>query len=158
MTCDHALELVEPVAAGDAELSAAARAHFESCPRCASALASARRIEAALAGPAPQAPAQFTQAVVYRIRRERWRSEQQVDRMFNVAVAAAVVLVVGGGAALMNVAVVMAAVASGWAMISGLSGTVLRDAAPTVNTYVAAVGLLVSALATWWWADRTMTM
>ena len=57
LTCEDALDLVEPVAAGDLEVDAALRAHFETCPRCASALASARRIEAALsAQDAPPAP------------------------------------------------------------------------------------------------------
>lgn len=49
LTCAEALDLVEPIAAGDCEVNDAARAHFETCPRCASALASARRIETALA-------------------------------------------------------------------------------------------------------------
>ena len=157
MTCDAALDLVEPVAAGERELDAAARAHFESCPRCAAALATARRIEGALARwERPDAPERFTATVLQRVRRERWQSEQQVDRMFNVAVAAALLLVAGGGAALMNMGAVTAAAASGWTMLAGLGGTALRDAAPALNVYIAAVSLLLSALAMWWWADRTL--
>ena len=103
MTCKMALELVEPIASGDLEPDAAARAHFESCPQCASALATARRLEAVLAGrAAPAAPERFTSSVLQRIRRERWRAEQHVDRLFNVAIAVALLLITGGILALMN--------------------------------------------------------
>jgi anti-sigma factor RsiW len=159
MRCDRTLELAEPVAAGDIEVDLELRAHLESCPRCSSALASARRIEAALASrPAPSAPDRFVPAVMQRIRRERWRSEQQVDRLFNVAVAAAIVLIAGGIAALLNVGGVLAGVTGFWDVMSRLSGDVIRQAAPTVNTYIAAAGLLISALGMWWWADRTLSL
>ena len=79
MTCGEALQLVEAIAAGDLAVDDAARAHFETCPRCASALASAQRIEVALqARPKPQAPARFTQAVLGRIRQERWQQRATV--------------------------------------------------------------------------------
>ncbi len=51
----------------------------------------------------PPAPAAFTAAVLQRIRRDHWQSEQNVDRLFNLAMVAAVLLVVGGVAALLNV-------------------------------------------------------
>ena len=41
MLCKDASELIEPIASGDLQPDAAARAHFETCPRCASALATA---------------------------------------------------------------------------------------------------------------------
>ena len=104
VTCSDVLHLVEAVAAGDLEVDDRLRAHLETCPSCASALASARRLEAALqARPSPPAPAQFTTAVLAKIRHERWRSEERVDRIFNVAIAAAVLLVVGSVLALTNV-------------------------------------------------------
>src|SRR5918996_889703 len=100
MICKDVLELAEPIAAGDLQPAENVRAHLESCPRCAGALASARRLEAALSAlEPPPAPETFTPSVLQRIRRERWRSEQHVDRLFNVAIAAALVLVVGGVAA-----------------------------------------------------------
>jgi anti-sigma factor RsiW len=155
MTCKEALELVEPIAAGDLEPGAAARAHFESCPRCAGALASARRLEAALERrEAPDAPPRFTAIVVQRIHRERWRAEQNVDRVFNLALAAALVLVVGGIFAVMNVSGVISAAAGTWALITTVGSQVARDAAPSLNTYIAAACLLVSALGMWWWAER----
>lgn len=159
MTCRDVLDLVEPIAAGDLEADAAVRAHFESCLPCASALASARRLETMLATlDAPPAPARFTPLVLQRIRRERWRSEQNVDRLFNVAMAAALILVVGGILALLNLSGVMAAAAGTWAAVATIGGQTAREAAPTLNTYVAGVFLLVSALGMWWWAERTLSM
>jgi anti-sigma factor RsiW len=159
MTCKDALELVEPIAAGDLVVDAAVRAHFETCPRCAAALASARRIEAWLAGrEAITAPPRFTAAVVQRLRRERWRSEQQVDRLFNVAIAMALLLIVGGILALMNLSGVMAAAAGTWTAVASLGEQFARSAAPSLNTYVAAVFLLMTALGMWWWAERTLSL
>ena len=159
MTCKAALDLVEPIASGDLEPDPAARAHFESCPQCASALASARRLEGVLAArAAPAAPAQFTASVLQRVRRERWRSEQRVDRLFNVAMAVALLLVAGGILALMNLSGVMAAASGAWAVVASVGGQVAREAAPSMNTYIAAVGLFVSAMGMWWWADRTLWM
>ena len=159
MTCEAALDLVEPIAAGDLEADPAARAHFESCPQCASALATARRLEAALATrPAPAAPERFASSVLQRVRRDRWRAEQQVDRLFNVAMVVALVLVAGGILALMNLSGVMAAVSGTWSIVATLGSQVAREAVPSMNTYIAAVGLLVSVLGMWWWADRTLWM
>jgi anti-sigma factor RsiW len=159
MTCHDVLELVEPIAAGDAPVSDEVRRHFETCPACAAALAQARRVEAALARrEAPLAPARFVSAVQQAIRRERWRSEQQVDRVFNLAIAVAVILVVGGLVAVMNVASVLAIAGGAWEVAASLSGQMAGQAVPTLNTYVAAAALLISALAMWWWADRTWSM
>ena len=159
MTCRDVLDLVDTIAAGDAEASPDLRAHVETCPRCAAALASARRIELALsARAAPAAPSAFTAAVIARIRRERWRSEQQVDRLFNVAIAAAIVLVIGGAVAILNVRSVMSIAGGAWSLISLFSGQVAVQAVPVVTTYAAAAGLLVSVLGMWWWADRRMSL
>jgi anti-sigma factor RsiW len=157
MTCIQTLELVEQIAAADIEVVPDVRAHFESCPTCASALATARRIEAALAArPAFEAPDGFTSSVLQRIRRERWAAEQHVDRLFNLAMAVAIILVVGGGLALMNVGGVLAATAGLWEFLSTTGTEAARDAAPAFHTYVAAAGLLLSALVMWWWAERTL--
>ena|SRR5215212_2213307 len=158
MTCSDVLDLVEPIAAGDLAADAAVRAHLESCPTCASALASARRLEALLAArPVPAAPPRFAQLVLQRIRRERWRSEQSVDRLFNIAVAAALVLIVGGIFALMNLSGVIAAAAGTWTAVATIGTQAAREAVPTLNTYVAGLFLLVSALGMWWWAERKLT-
>src|SRR5687768_592753 len=94
MTCRAVTEQVEAIAAGDLDPSPDLVAHIETCPRCASALADARRIETLLATrPAPAAPPQFAVAVQQRIRRERWQTEEQVDRIFNVAIGSAAALI-----------------------------------------------------------------
>jgi anti-sigma factor RsiW len=159
MKCRDVLELVEAIAAGDIAADAALGAHLESCPGCASTLAAARRIEALLGGrEARNAPARFTPSVLQRIRREEWRSEQRVDRVFNVAIALALLLVAGGGAALLNLAGLARAFSAAWEMAAGVGSTAARTAAPSLNTYIAAAALLVSALGMWWWADRTISM
>ena len=158
MTCREAIDLVEAIAAGDVALEGASREHFESCPRCASELASARRIEAVLAAQeTPAAPAAFTPMLMNRIRRERWRSEQAVDRLFNVAILAAVILMAGGVLALLNLEDVMAVASRvGTVLATASSGT--RTSGPTFSTYVGAIGLFISALGMWWWAERRLSI
>jgi len=159
VTCHDVVQLVEAIAAGDLEVSEEVRRHVESCPPCAAALASARRIEAALsAWPQPAAPAAFAAAVVARVRSEQWTSEQRVDRVFNAAIAFAVLVVIGGIAALTNVSGVLAG--ANWlvnAVATSLSEMAVQ-AAPAIRTYVAAVGVLMTALLMWWWAERRFTV
>ena len=50
--------------------------------------------------------------MLQRIRRERWRSEQHVDRLFNVAIVVAVFVVVGGIAAMLNLQALFGVTAS----------------------------------------------
>jgi hypothetical protein len=155
MTCRELEELIEPVIAGDAQMTDAARAHVEACPGCAGALASARRLETMLASvDVPPAPPAFTSKVLQRIRRERWRSEQHVDRLFNVAMVIAVIVVGGGVAAMLNLDALFTFTGTAWAVTKTGLREMMRDAAPAVATYAAAAGLLGSALVMWWWAER----
>jgi anti-sigma factor RsiW len=157
MHCQDVLELIEPIAAGDLVPDEPIRAHLQTCPRCAGALASARRVETLLkAMEIPAAPATFAATVLQRIRRDKWRSEQNVDRLFNVAIAAAALLLVGGLAALFNVDVVLSFSASILTVLKESGRDTVRNAAPTVFTYAAAIGLLASALGMWWWAERRL--
>jgi len=157
MQCADVLDLVEPIAAGDLPPDERVREHLHSCPACAGALASAQRLETLLkAMEFPAAPAAFVSQVLQRIRRDRWRSEQNVDRLFNVAIVAAVILIAGGLLALLNVGTVMSLIGSVWTLVKEGSRETVRTAAPTVVTYVAAVGLLASALGMWAWAERRM--
>jgi anti-sigma factor RsiW len=159
VTCIDAVNLVEAIAAGDLEVDSDLRSHFETCPRCAAALASARRIEDGLrARPAIQPPARFTDAVIARIRKDRWQSEERVDRIFNVAIVVAVLLVVGSVFAMINVGAVLGAAGSLWGLFASASGYAADAGAPTFLTYVAAAGLLMSALGMWWWADRRVSL
>lgn len=154
MTCRHVLELVEPIAAGDVHPDAAVRAHLESCPSCASALAAARRIETLLADrPAPEAPARFAAAVHQRIRRDRWQTEQHVDRIFNVAIGVAALLVIAGGAFLLNFTAVLESRDVLVEALAQVSQTAVRDIQPWIGTYVAATALLITGLGMWWWAE-----
>lgn len=155
MQCSDVLDLVEPIAAGDLVPDEQVRLHLQTCPQCAGALASARRLEGLLTNmDIPAAPPTFAMSVLQRIRRDKWHSEQNVDRLFNVAIVAAVLLVSGGLAALLNVDGVIVLAESAWLLMKESGRETLRTAAPTVGTYVAAVGLLASALGMWWWAER----
>jgi anti-sigma factor RsiW len=159
MTCKDVIDSVEAIAAGDLEPGAALRAHLESCPGCASALASARRLEAALARrEAPKAPPRFAAAVRQRVRREEWRAEQRVDWLFNVAMIVALMAVAGGAAALLNLGGILAAASQVLTALATVRGDVARAAAPSLATYIAAGGLLASALGMWWWAERRLSL
>jgi anti-sigma factor RsiW len=159
VTCSQVIDRIEAIASGDAVVDEAVRRHLETCPRCASALAAARRLEAMLAArPAPAAPDRFGASVLQAVRRERWRAEQQVDRLFNIAMAAGLAVVVFGVIALLNLQGLLAFAGSTWSVATSVGAEVMRQAAPTLATYVAAVGLLLSTLLVWWWADRRLSL
>lgn len=159
MTCTDAIELVEPIAAGEHDVTESLREHFESCPRCAAALATARRIEAVLQRhETPAAPARFTALVLSRVRSDRWLVEQRIDRVFNLAILAALVLLAGGVAALTNLSSVAAAALQWSAVFVRTAELVVQRSAPVVGAYVAAAGLLVSAVVMWWWAERRLSL
>jgi anti-sigma factor RsiW len=159
VTCNDVQHLVEAIAAEELEVEERIRAHFESCPRCAAELASARRLELALkARPVASPPARFTPAVMARIRNDHWKSEQHVDRIFNVAIAAAVALVAGGIVALTNFELVISAAGAFFGVLAQAGGRAAQQTAPTLLTYVAAAGLLLSTLAMWWWAERRFSL
>jgi anti-sigma factor RsiW len=159
MDCRDLRELVDVIAAGDAPVTAETRAHLETCPACAAALAAASRIEALLAArEVPDPPVRFTQSVLQRIRRERWSAEQRVDRLFNVAIVFGFAVIIGGIGALLNLSGLLSAARTVADALTAVSQTAARDAAPAVVTYVAAAGLLISALATWWWAERKLSL
>jgi hypothetical protein len=104
--------------------------------------------------PAPEPPAAFTAALMTRLRRERWRSEQSLDVAFNVAVALAVTVGVGG--------VAMVATASGLAALSAdlvrvfllATASAFATIAPALPVYVLASAVVVSWLLVWWWAEH----
>jgi hypothetical protein len=159
MTCKDTQARIEAVAAGDEAAGDAFRAHVEGCVTCASALARARRIEETLAArPSPAAPPRFAALVASRIRREHWRSEQQVDWMFNVTIAAGLAAIVGGTVALVNLSVVTEALSAG---VSALIAFATRPSAAPVrvasgfSTYMLGAAFLVTALLVWSWAERS---
>jgi anti-sigma factor RsiW len=159
MTCREVLDRIEAVAAGDEPATPELRSHLEECLACAAALAQARRIESVLAErPAPSAPARFSAALTSRIRQERWRSEQQVDRMFNVVLLAGVLAIAVGVLALFNVNAMAAAFTGSLALLNRLSGALVVQAAPAFAAYLGAAGFLATALFVWWWAERRLSL
>ncbi len=78
--------------------------------------------------------------------------------LFNVAIVIALLLVVGSVLALTNVDAALGAAGAVWGMVASASGQAVSAAAPVFLTYVAAIGLLMSALVMWWWADRRVTL
>ena len=155
MTCREVADLIEPIAAGELEPTPDVRAHFETCPSCALMLATARRVEAALAADQPPpVPDRFVAAVLQRVRRERWRTERKVDLLFNVAIIVALAIVAAGVVALMDVGGVVAASSGAWSALSKVSTQMAQQMAPAINTYMAAAGLLITMLVMWWWAER----
>src|SRR5919197_3661952 len=97
MFCDETLEAVEAVAAGEVTPEGRVADHLATCPNCAAALDSARRLDRLLqARPAPRPPAHFTPRTLTRVRRARWRSDQFLDVGFNIAIVALVVALFGG--------------------------------------------------------------
>ena len=158
MTCKVAADFIEAIAAEELEPTPELRAHFESCLACASALAAARRLEALLAASRPPAaPDRFASVVLQRVRRERWRMEQNVDRLFNVAMIAALFIIALGALALMNLSGVVAASDGAWEALSTLGRQAAEKMVPVVNTYIAAACLLLTALGMWWWAERRVS-
>ena len=158
MTCLELEDRIEAVAAGDEPAGAAFLAHVGACPRCAAALARAREIEQALAArPAPAAPPRFAAAVASRVRREYWRSEQQVDRMFNVAVAAGLIAIAGGTLALVNLSAVVDGFGAGFSVLRALAmeQRVSGPGQAPASTYLLGVRFLVTAVLVWSWAERS---
>ena len=154
MTCREVIEQIEAIAAGDQVLDEDSRGHLESCPGCAAALAAAHRLEEYLAArPAIAPPPKFTSSVLQRIRRERWRSEQRVDRLFNLAMIFAAGVVLTGTAFLFNMSTAVELASTASRGLSVAAEEMLRRAAPSAGTYIAAMALLISALGMWWWAD-----
>jgi anti-sigma factor RsiW len=158
MFCDEVLEVVEPIAAGELTPSSRIAEHLASCPGCATALESARRVDALLrVRLAPAAPAHFTSRVMSRIRRARWRSEQLLDWGFNLALVAAGLLVVAGVWVVMH--------RTGLTGVSPVTSDVIqlfstgmvtraRRIFPSLPLYAAAAALVGTALGVWWWAER----
>ena len=135
------------------------REHFETCPACASALATAQRIEGYLASRKTEpAPARFTSLVLQRIRRERWQTEQRVDRLFNVAIALAAIVLIAGVGLLFNMGAALEVAASASRLLSSAGEDAVRRVAPAMGTYLAACALLLSALGMWWWAERPQSI
>jgi anti-sigma factor RsiW len=158
MTCPEVDDRIEAVVSGDEAATEAFRAHVESCPRCAAAVAAARQIDQLLASTTRvRAPANFSSIVLTRVRRDRWRSEQQIDRLFNAGLAAGVLLIVAGVVALMNLSGITSLFSTGARAVNEIAGRLVAQSAPTLPTLMA-VAFLATAAFVWWWAERRLSM
>jgi predicted anti-sigma-YlaC factor YlaD len=155
MTCIELDDLIEPLAAGDVEPSAEVRAHLAECPSCAASLALATRINRVLiAQVAPVPRPDFTAALVTRMRRERWRSEQMLDLTFNFAVGlVAVIAIVGLWVAFSSTGLGAVGLAALNTLGRAVSESALQ-AAPQARIYALTTIGLVTGLGVWWWAER----
>ncbi len=155
MFCDEALNAVEAVAAGELTPDGRIAAHFASCPNCAAALDSARRVERLLRSrPVPAAPPQFTSKTMTRVRRARWRSEQFLDTGFNVAVAGVVLTIAAGVWMLLNRTGLTAVGNDAVNLFSSGMVAIAHRVAPALPLYAGATAILATAIGLWWWAER----
>jgi len=103
MTCDEALDLLDPYLDGELppEEAGRLRAHLDRCPACATELALAGRIQQELrALPQPDCPPEVIQRVVWTGRGEIVpfpSPSRRMTRMRIAAAAAVLTLAVGGG-------------------------------------------------------------
>jgi anti-sigma factor RsiW len=158
MTADPACvvlaDVIDAIADGDLTPDVEMSAHLSTCAACRTNLDRARRLDQLLrARAAPVPPSQFTARTMQRIRRAGWRREQIVDWVFNAALIAAGLLVASG--------LWIALQQTGLAVVGrdltdiftvGVSAVAQRIT-PSLPLYAGATGLLVVALALWWWAS-----
>ena len=156
MTCARAEELIEAIAADEEPAPEEFRAHVETCARCAGSLAAAVRLERALrAAPNLSPPPRFTPSVIARVRRERWRADQQVDWVFNIAVAIAVVLIALGAVALFNAGSVTAGIMSfARTVAEAAMEEPSEQPKPALWTYLLVCALMATSLLVWRWAEK----
>ena len=156
MFCDEALDAVEAVASGELTAEGRIANHLATCPDCGAALERAVKVERLLqARPVPQPPAHFTPRTLTRVRRARWRSEQLLDVGFNVAIAA-IVLAVGGGIWMLLNRSGLTAVSRDAVSLFGAGFVALAQrVGPSVPLYAGATAVVLTALAVWWWAERS---
>ena len=155
MTCADLDDLIEPIAAGDIVPSAEVRAHLAECASCGASLALATRIDRLLSAQvAPVPRPDFTAALVARMRREHWRSEQMLDLVFNLAIAVVAVIAIGG----LWIAFSSSGLGTVGAVALNAAGQALAQsaarAAPQAAIYVVTTIGLATALFVWWWAER----
>jgi predicted anti-sigma-YlaC factor YlaD len=159
MFCDEALDAIEAIAAGELTPEGRVAAHLTSCPNCAAALASARRLEQMLqARPVQKAPPQFTSRTMAVLRRQRWRSEQFLDVGFNVALGTVALVIIGIVWMVLHRTGIVSVNNPAVNLIGSSFVRLAHRVAPSVPLYVGATALLVTALGLWWWAEKDATL
>jgi predicted anti-sigma-YlaC factor YlaD len=155
MFCDECLDAVERIAAGDMVADGRIAGHLTSCPNCAAALETAKRVERMLRQrPVPRVSPQFTTSTLSKVRRARWRNDQWLDAGFNFGITAIVVAMFAAMWLFLN-RTGLAAVSNDAVSLFGSGLTTFAGrVAPSLPIYGAAVALLATALGIWWWAER----
>jgi anti-sigma factor RsiW len=155
MFCDEALDSVEAIAGGELTPEGRVAAHLATCPNCAAALASARRLEQMLkARPVQKAPPQFTARTMAVVRRKRWRSEQFLDVGFNVALGLIALVILSTIWVFLHRSGLVSVSNDAVNLISASFLKLAHRIAPSVPLYAGATALLATALGVWWWAER----
>jgi hypothetical protein len=155
MRCEELGEIIEAVAAGDTSPDDDVSAHVSGCPACAADLALARRIDRLLAiREVPLAPHAFRAAVLRRLRRDRWRTEQYLDVGFNVVILLSLATMAGGVWLLLEMTGLSSVTAGTLGLFSATFKDVVERARPDATAIAGAIGLLLTAVAGWWWAER----
>jgi anti-sigma factor RsiW len=158
MQC-HDLDAWVDALAADQDAPPDIAAHVTACARCRRALANARAVELALRDrEQPRVPPDFTIAVMARVRRERWRSEQILDWSFNAAVAAGIALVAVGLAGLAWATGLISIGGDMMTLVATASDIFAARVAQEVPTISVAVLLLTMTLALWWWVQADPTI
>ena len=159
MFCDEALNAVEAIAAGEITPDGRIASHLATCPDCAAALDSARRVEQLLrARPVPSPPAQFTTRTMAQVRRRRWRSEQFLDVSFNVVLGLVGLVLVAGVWLFVHRSGLVSVSNDAVNLLGSGVVAVARRVAPSVPLYAGATALVLTALGIWWWAERDVTL
>jgi len=155
MFCDEVIDAIEPIAAGELTPEGRVASHLATCPNCAAALASARRVDQMLQSRAVPKPApQFSTRTMALVRRRRWRRDQMVDAGFNVALLIIGIGIVAAGVMALNRSGLIAA-SNGTLDVLGAALGVVRQRVPSsMGVYVGATLLLITGLGIWWWAER----
>ena len=154
MSCNECNTLIEAIAVGDS-VPDEIREHVAGCPRCAARLRLAQRIEQALSSrPVVVAPSGFANAVVARVRRERWRSEQLLDWSFNAFVGLGTMLVLLGVVGLVYASGLVGVSRDLYAALDVVAQNAGRIAADEAPTVVIGTLLLTLMLGVWWWVEQ----
>lgn len=153
MSCVDAQTAIERLVDGAAPGDDPVASHVEGCARCSASLAFARRLDRLLTEePTPAAPPELLPAVLVRVSRERWRSDQVIDRWFTFALVAGLLLSVGGLIALFNLAGLTRVVLEVVEVLSTGLPQVRGQIAVLLN-YAAALAVVLTAYGVWWWTD-----
>jgi len=103
----------------------------------------------------PQPPSHFTSRTLTRVRRARWRREQFFDVGFNAAIIVLVVAIVGGVWMLLNRSGLAAVSRDAVSLFGAGIVALAHRVAPAVPLYAGAMAVILTALALWWWAERS---